>query len=116
MTYWTDYMAAGYSPSLTLPAVITRFGSIPDDCHKTSFIAPDGFYEYKVIPFGLANAPAAFMRLVHKILLPHRRYAIIYLDDVLIFSKTLAEHKTHVDAVLQSIRRARLRLSESKCV
>ena len=88
----------------------------PDDCHKTAFIAPDGFYEYKVIPFGLANAPAAFMHLMHQILRPHRRYAIVYLDDVMIFSKSLAEHKSHVEAVLQSIRRARLPLSEPKCI
>jgi transposase InsO family protein len=88
----------------------------PDDCHKTAFIAPDGFYEYKVIPFGLANAPAAFMRMMHQLLRQHRRYAIVYLDDVLIFSKTVAEHKVHVEGVLQSVRRARLRLSESKCV
>ena len=88
----------------------------PDDCHKTAFIAPGGCHVYKVIPFDLANAPAAFMRFMHKILFPYRRHAIVYPDDVLIFSKTLAEHKTHVDAVLQSIRRARLRLSEPKCV
>jgi len=44
----------------------------PDDCHKTAFIAPDGFYEYKVIPFGLANALAAFIRMMHRILHPHR--------------------------------------------
>jgi len=77
---------------------------------------PDGFYEYKVIPFGLAYAPAAFMRMMHKILHPHRRNTIVYLDDVLIFSRTLAEHKVHVEAVLHSLRRARLRLSEQKCV
>jgi hypothetical protein len=88
----------------------------PDDCHKTAFIAPDGFYEYKVIPFGLANAPAAFMRMMHRILRPHRRNAIVYLDDVLIFSRTLAEHKKHVEDVLQALRRARLRLNEAKCV
>jgi len=88
----------------------------PDDFHKTAFIAPEGFYEYKVIPFGLANAPAAFMRLMHQILRPHRRHAIVYLDDVLIISKTLAEHKAHVDAVLQAIHRARLRLSDPKCI
>jgi len=87
-----------------------------DDCHTTAFIAPDGFYEYKVIPFGLANAAAAFMRMMHKILHPLRRNAIVYLDDVLIFSGTLAEHKAHVEGVLQALRNARLRLSEAKCV
>jgi len=87
-----------------------------DDCHKTAFIAPDGFYEYKVIPFGLANAPAAFMHMMQKILHPHRRNAIVYLDDVLIFSGTLAEHKVHVEGVLQALRNARLRLSEAKCM
>ena len=87
-----------------------------DNCHKTAFIAPDGFYEYEVIPFGLTNAPAAFMRMMHKILNPHRQNAIVYLDDVLVFSKTLAEHKAHVDGVLRALRNARLRLSEAKCV
>ena len=87
-----------------------------DDCHKTAFIAPDGFYEYKVIPFGLANAPATFMRMMHKILLPHHRNPIVYLDDLLIFSGTLAEHKAHVEGVLQALRNARLRLSDAKCV
>jgi len=72
----------------------------PDDCHKTAFIAPNGYYEYKVIPFGLANAPAAFMQMMHKILHPYRRNSIVYLDDVLVYSKTLAEHKAHVEDVL----------------
>jgi len=87
-----------------------------DDCHKTVFIVPDGFYEYKVIPFGLANAPAAFMRMMHRILHPHRRNAIVYLDNVLIFSRTLAEHKSHVEGVLQVLQNAQLHLSEAKCV
>jgi len=87
-----------------------------DDCHKTAFIAPDGFYEYKVIPFGLANVPATFMRMMHKILHPHCQNAIVYLDDVLIFSRTLAEHKVHVEGVLQALRNVHLRLSEAKCV
>jgi len=88
----------------------------PDDCHKTAFIAPDGFNKYKVIPFGLANAPAAFMRMMNKRLHPHRRTSIVYLDDVLIFSKMLAEHKMHVEGVLQALQNMRLCLSEAKCV
>jgi len=54
--------------------------------------------------------------MMHKILHPHRRNSIVYLDDVLIFSKTLAEYKTHVEGVLQALRNARLRLSETKCM
>ena len=56
------------------------------------------------------------MRIMHKILHPQRRNAIVYLDNVLIFSQTLAEHKAHVEGVLQVLRNARLRLSEAKCV
>ena len=87
-----------------------------DDCHKTAFVAPDGFYDYKVIPFGLANAPAAFMRMMHRILRPIRRNAIVYLDDVLIFSQMLAVHKPHLEGVLTSLRNACLRLNGAKCV
>jgi hypothetical protein len=86
----------------------------PDDCHKTAFIAPEGFYEWRIIPFSLAKAPAAFMLAMHRILTPHRCYAVVYLDDVLIHSKTLAEHQGYVEAVLQSIRRARLKVNEGK--
>jgi len=56
------------------------------------------------------------MRMMHKILHRHRRNAIVYLDDVLIFSKTLAEHKEHVECVLRALRNARLHLSKLKCV
>jgi len=87
-----------------------------DNCHKTAFLAPDGFYEYKVIPFGLANALAEFMHMMYKILHPHRRNAIVYLDDVLIFLKTLAEYQTHLKGVLWALRNARLPRSVPKCV
>jgi len=88
----------------------------PDDRHKTAFVAPDGFYKWTVFPFGLANAPSAFMRAMHRILGPYKKFAIAYLDDVLIFSRSLAEHKMHVDTILLAIRAAHLRLNERKCV
>ena len=71
-----------------------------DDCHRTVLIVPDGFYEYKVIPLGLVNAPPAFMRVMHKILHWERQNTIVYLDDVLIFSKMLAKQKAHVEICL----------------
>jgi len=87
-----------------------------DDCHRTVLIVPDGFYEYKVIPLGLVNAPPAFMRMIHKILHPERQNTIVYLDDVLIFSKMLAKQKGHVEGVLWALQNVRLRLSKPKCV
>jgi hypothetical protein len=86
-----------------------------DDQHKTAFIAPDGLYEWKVIPFGLANAPAAFMRKMNKILRPHFRYVVVYLDDILIHSKDRHSHVQQVEAVLQSIREAGLKIKREKC-
>ena len=88
----------------------------PDDRYKTAFVAPDGFYEWTVITFGLANAPSAFMRTMHRILGLYKKFAIVFLDDVLIFSCSLAEHKMHVNTILLAIRAARLRLNERKCV
>jgi len=75
-------------------------------------------------PLGVASAaPAAagilllqFMCMMHKILHPHSRNSIVYLNDVLIFSKTLAEYKTHVKGVLQALQNTQLLLSEAKCV
>jgi len=62
----------------------------PDDRHKTAFVAPDGMYVWTVIPFGLAYALSALMRAMHRILGPYKKFAIVYLDDVLIFSTSLA--------------------------
>jgi hypothetical protein len=87
----------------------------PDDCHKTAFVTPAGIYEWKVIPFGLANAPSAFMRHMHRVLHKHRRYSVVYLDDILIYSRTIAEHKQHVESVLGSLRASGLKLNGRKC-
>jgi hypothetical protein len=88
----------------------------PDDRHKTAFVAPDGFYKWTVIPFGLANALSAVMRAMLRILGPYKKFAIVSLDDLLIFSRSLAEHKMNVDTVLLALRAAHLRLNERKCV
>ena len=69
-----------------------------------------------VIMFGLANAPSAFMRVMHRILRWYRKFTIVYIDYILIFSRNLAEHKLHVKTILMAIRAARLRLNERKCV
>ena len=68
------------------------------------------------MPFGLTNAPAAFMRLMHTVLKPYLdEFVVVYLDDVLIYSKTEAEHIAHVNAVLSTLSQENLRVQISKC-
>lgn len=84
--------------------------------HKTAFVTPDGQYEYNRMPFGLANAPAVFQRAIHKILSKSKAgYVIIYMDDILIPSKTFEEGLQRLEEVLTLIREAGLTLKMEKC-
>ena len=92
----------------------------PDSQEKTAFITHSGLYEFQVMPFGLCNAPAAFQRLMERVLSglnPDEgpSFVAVYLDDVLIFSRTLEEHLTHLRLVLDRIIEAGLKLKPSKC-
>ena len=78
-----------------------------DSIEKTAFIGPDGLYEWLVMPFGLANAPSEFMRLMTELLRKHidGGYCIVFLDDIMIYSKNEESHEKHVQEVLDSVRR-----------
>lgn len=83
---------------------------------KTAFNTPTGHYEYLVMPFGLTNAPAVFQGLINDVLrnmLNH--YVFVYLDDILIFSKSLHEHVHHVRSVLQCLLNNNLFVKPEKC-
>lgn len=88
------------------------------DIHKTAFTTHCGAYEWRVLPFGLTNAPSTFQRLMDSILSTpaFRAFCRVYLDDIIIFSKTQADHVKHVQLVLDALRRHHLRLHPSKCV
>ena len=87
------------------------------DCWKTAFATPDGLFEFCVLPMGLCNAPATFMRLMHETFrdMIDAGHVIVYLDDILIYSKTLEEHERHVQAVFERLRREQLYAKASKC-
>jgi len=88
----------------------------PEDVPKTAFRTRYGHYEFLVLPFGLTNAPATFMHLMHQALRPLLdECALVFLDDILIYSKTLEEHKQHVRRVLDALREQKLYAKESKC-
>ncbi len=68
------------------------------------------------MPFGLVNAPATFQRLMNNVLRDYlRKFCLVYLDDIIIYSKSLKDHKRHVRKVLQVIRSAGLKLKLAKC-
>lgn len=88
----------------------------PPDVHKTAFRTRYGSFEWLVLPMGLTNAPATFMHLMHQVFRPYLdRFVIVFLDDILIYSRTLAEHREHVRMVLQKLREHRLYAKASKC-
>ena len=84
---------------------------------KTAFKTPLGHFEYSVMPFGLTNAPAVFQALVNDVLRDMlNRFVFVYLDDILIFSRSPAEHEQHVRRVLQRLLENRLFVKAEKCV
>jgi hypothetical protein len=88
-----------------------------DDIPKTAFRVPFGHYEFKVLPFGLTNAPATFQRMMNKVFhdFIQEGFVIVYLDDVLIFSKSEEEHHEHLRRVFARLRDEQLFVKLKKC-
>lgn len=87
-----------------------------EDIPKTAFRTRYGHFEFLVMPFGLTNAPATFMHLMNSVLEPFLdAFVIVFLDDILIYSRTLEEHAEHLEKVLQTLRKHKLYAKESKC-
>ena len=87
-----------------------------EDRDKTTFASHCGLYRFLRMPFGLNNSPATFQRAV-EIILSRVKWetALVYLDDVIIYSKTVTEHFAHVREVLRLLRDAGMSLRLSKC-
>ncbi|KAG1952338.1 hypothetical protein F2P79_010259 [Pimephales promelas] len=82
---------------------------------KTAFITPEGHYEYLVIPYGLVNAPSVFKSFMDEVLRDFLgKFVLVYIDDILIYSKNPAEHQRHVSLVLQRLREFTLFLKAEK--
>ncbi|XP_028165519.1 uncharacterized protein LOC114356506 [Ostrinia furnacalis] len=85
-----------------------------ESIEKTAFVTPDGQYEYTRMPFGLANAPAVFQRVMHKVL-AKVKYVIIYMDDILIPSASFDEGLARLEEVLNVLQQSGLTLKKQKC-
>ncbi|KAK1679505.1 hypothetical protein QYE76_040353 [Lolium multiflorum] len=86
------------------------------DIPKTAFTTRYGLYEYNVMSFGLTNAPAYFMNLMNKIFMDFLdKFVVVFIDDILIYSKSEEEHEQHLEVVLETLRQHQLYAKFSKC-
>jgi hypothetical protein len=88
----------------------------PSDIPKTAFSTRYGLYEFTVMSFGLTNAPAYFMNLMNKVFMEYLdRFVMVFIDDILIYSKNESDHEQHLRLVLQKLRDNQLYAKFSKC-
>ncbi len=88
----------------------------PETAHKASFVTQSGLYSWRVMPFGLRNAPATFQMVMARALQGLTwKSVLVYVDDVLIYSKNFEEHLGHLQAVFDRLRSANLKLQPNKC-
>jgi Reverse transcriptase (RNA-dependent DNA polymerase) len=86
------------------------------DKEKTTFCSHQGLWQFKQMPFGLRNGPSIFQRMMQSILAPFLwTFSLVYIDDIVVYSKSYKEHLDHLDQVLGACAEAHLTLVPKKC-
>jgi hypothetical protein len=89
---------------------------VDEDIPKTTFRTHEGHYEFLVMPFGQYNAPSTFQSLMNHVFQPYlRRFILVFFDDILVYSKDLETHLTHLSLTLETLRQNSLFAKLSKC-
>jgi len=107
---------ANFFSSIDLNSGYFQIRLDPKECERTAFSTPQGHFEFKVLGQGLKNAPAIFQSMMNRILQPYlNQFVVVYLDDILIYSKTEEEHLKHIDLVLEILKKNKLYANKEKC-
>ena len=105
-----------YLTTLDALAGFTQLSIKTEDREKLAFRSHRGLYQFKRMPFGYRNGPAVFQRVMQGILAPFLWiFALVYIDDIVIFSKSFEDHLVHINLVLKAIGDAKITLSPGKC-
>ena len=109
-----------YFSTIDLASGFWQIRMDPASQEKTAFTTQRGLFEFRVMPFGLTNAPAVFQRLMQQIVVPLNPsagpdFVSVYLDDILVFSRTLKEHMVHLKTVVEKLAENGLKLKPAKC-
>jgi hypothetical protein len=110
------YKTARWFSSLDLAAGYHQIEMEEKDKEKTAFICSQGLFEYNVMPFELTNAPATFQRMMDKTLKEYiGEFVTVYLDDIMIYSKSFEEHIEHIEKVLMKLKEINAVIKLKKC-
>ena len=111
-----ELAGAKYFTKLDMRSGYHQVRMLLGDEFKTAFKTHQGHYQFKVMPFGLTNAPSTFQCLMNELLQPFlRKFVLVFLDDILIYSPTLELYEKHVQQVFDTLRANQLFLKLSKC-
>ncbi|XP_040264683.1 uncharacterized protein LOC120979792, partial [Bufo bufo] len=108
--------SSAYFSTLDLTSGYWQVPMAPADREKTAFTTPMGLFEFNCMPFGLCNAPGTFQRLMERCL-GHKNFetVLLYLDDVIVYSKTYEDHLKHLAEVFEILIKYGLKVKPSKC-